>query len=371
MSDEVSDTDNTVTVMVIVGCVGVAVFSGIYFAFWNRSKNSRNEGRVKGDKGSDPDDKEKATSSLPSKIAPAKKTTYALESKERQPGDPIYDKMIISGTASLGLLLWVGALIVMIVSLVNRSDFYDASASDFQSVGEDGCLVESAATYTYFDVQLNALNSVCVEQWEYNVRVVARTIVGEEGEEEEMIFFVSAPLSSESCRGQCQDCVRQNQLLGEDFYVGVVATQRGAPINANGTTVECFGPTIPVGELSGFYDCGTQREINDTCFQLQDTSISLEQQQLSVQVGLAVAYCGFAGGFLLLLLTAYFMYRNKQVREAELPLAPTKILTKGETSLTNGEMEDNAPSEEVAVDADSSLKHVQDGTTEDLEAKKS
>jgi hypothetical protein len=332
MSDMMSEeSDNTVMVMVIVGCIGAAVFSGIYFVFWRRSKknNSDRENRDGGDNNEDvtvnefPDDTKRASSSLPASIAPSAKVTHALENRERQPGDPVYDKMIISGTASLGVLLWIGSTVVLIVSLIDQGKLDNASTGDFQNLGPDACLIESTANYTYTDVKVNALNAMCVEQWEYNVQVMMET---EEGDDD--VAFVSASLSSNSCPGLCDDCLRFDLLFGPNYYVGTNPTVRGQYIddtsnNTNDTSssvvlVECFAPALPVSDLSTFYNCGPQQVENETCFLLEDTSVRLEEEQLSVRIGLAAAYCGYAGGAVLLLLAGYLVHRNKQVREEEL-----------------------------------------------------
>jgi hypothetical protein len=82
-------------------------------------------------------------------------------------------------------------------------------------------------------------------------------------------------------------------------------------------SVECWGPTIPVDSLSEFYNCGSQRQENGTCFLLEDSAPQVEDEQFSSRVGLAAAYACFGGGIFLILLALYFRHRNKQVYETE------------------------------------------------------
>ncbi|CAB9526986.1 expressed unknown protein [Seminavis robusta] len=286
--------------MVVVCSSALVIFGVIYYILWYRAKD-KHEGFGATPQPSTTGSAEDARPPPPSKF------TQKIEIKEYQPGDPIYDTLLIGGTVSLGVLMWIGATIVLIMSLVDQSEFQNAMPSDFSSLGPRGCRVEKSTSYTYYDQRLDALNTLCVEEWQYSVQVVVSLM-----EEEEETTFVSAPIMSENCRSKCDVCLRQGRLYGAEFYPGLDPTTRGTYIT-NQTFVECWEPTIPVEDLSDFYQCDKS---SGTCFLLEDTSVRLEAERNSSQIGLISAYACYAGGALLLLVAGFFVLRNKQVREA-------------------------------------------------------
>lgn len=304
------------TSIIIVGCVAGFVFTVIYFVCWIRTEKkddddeqanetgTRGSGESRRQEEMDSSNNEENEESDPPE--PPRKFVHAWAPKERQPGDPIYDWTIIQGTIALATLLWIGATIVLIMSQIEKADLDGASRSDFRFLGESACQIESSFSYTYYEVRVNALNSLCIEQWEYNVRV-----------REENTYFVSQPLSSESCRFSCDECLRFDRLGGPDFFIGSDSSLGGSEIS-NQTFSDCFAPTIPVEDLSGFFDCGVQRDANGTCYLLEDIDEALEKEEESINFGQIAAYSGYIGGALLFILVWFFIRRNKVVREREL-----------------------------------------------------
>lgn len=294
-------------IMMVTFCsVALVIMGVVYSILWYRAKDKHQTFGTSTP--SNPD------SETPASVPKAKATAAGShapithkkwEARERELGEPVYDTLLISGTVSLGVLMWIGATIVLIMTLVDQRNFKDASLGDFVSQGPNACLIENATSYNYYDNKRDALNTVCVEQWEYNVRVLTM----------EDTSFVSSPLSIGRCRAKCEIC-SSSRLFGPDFYVGVDPTKRGSSIS-NETLVECWAPSIPVEELSDFYPCGSQKESQGTCFLLQDTAVSLQERMNSSQIGLISAYACYAGGFLLLLVTAWFKWRNQQVLEQD------------------------------------------------------
>ena len=94
--------------------------------------------------------------------------------RDRRLGEPLYDKFMIGGTVSLGVLMWIGATAVLIVSLVEQSKYLGAQLSDFESLGPQGCRIVESFSYNIYDKRLDALNTNCMEQWTYTVQVVDR-----------------------------------------------------------------------------------------------------------------------------------------------------------------------------------------------------
>lgn len=367
--EEPADTsDGIVKTMLIFAGVCTFVFTALYLMFYCRAKKNN---EVRRERNNSDENSERTELENP-RPPPKPKFTQPKEEREPQPGDPIYDQFLIGGTISLGVIMLIGATIVLVMSLVDQSKYSGADTGDFQLLlGATGttttdsgghCRVRSSISYIYKEKRLNALNTICVEEWKYNVHVPP---TGGSDDSEEEAFFVSAPLSLDSCRGKCEDCIRMNRLFGQDYYAGVDPLVGGTYIpssSSNSSTdqtevkVECWAPVVPVDELSDFYDCGTQRAENGTCFLLKDTAILLKDEENSSQISLISAYSCYAGGIVLLLVAGFFIYRNKQVREAaELDR---------DTAVPAGETEADAGGKSKIVDVESTEPpmQVEEGT---------
>jgi uncharacterized membrane protein len=331
--------DNTIMMMGIFCGVGIVIFGLVYFTFWKRGKrndkamaSSRETEEQEQEQQQDGNNDEEANNNnntSSSSSTPARQRingnisyVHELEERERLPGDPIYDGMIIGGTLSLAIIMLVGATVVLIVSLLNQSKYNDASLTDFISLGNNGCQVlQNASRYSYFDQEVNALTTICTEQWEYTLRI--HNIINDGNERgatnATTTYFVSAPVTHGECRGTCRYCLQAGELYGPNFYArqALIDPRISGLYIDEQTYVECWQPTIPVEDLSGFYDCGVQRSENGTCFLLQDTAVQINEESESTQIGLVAVYACFAGGFLLLLLVVFFKYRNRQVKEAQ------------------------------------------------------
>lgn len=316
------EEDNVVKLMLIVCGVAGGVFTLLYLCYFRERKsddsgNSQDESSAESLSVSETESQKEDTNDAATFGNGRIRATHKWEHKERQPGDPVYDKLFIGGTISLAVLLLIGAAAVLTICLIDQSKYRGASAQDFQSLGPEGCLIESSFSYSYSTVELTALNSVCQELWEYNVEIVAPDIEFFEDNVQET-SFVSAPLVSAACHGTCEVCQSRGKLAGPDYFVGLNPTRPGINIPANGTFAECFVPTIPVESLSDFYNCGPQRSENGTCYLLEDTATALIKEQDSVRIGLSAAYACFAGAIVIFGVVGYFMHQNKKVREMEL-----------------------------------------------------
>jgi hypothetical protein len=229
------------------------------------------------------------------------KASGAMNIRKRELGDPYFHQLVVGGTLSLGILLIVGSIAILGIMLKEQSNFKGAALDDFRSLGE-ACLVESAFDYRAVDIELNSLNTVCEEEWEYNVRVVDRNNT-----------FVSNTITYTACkRSGCTEC-SDRKLQGENVYAGVDITRRGEPID-NETFAECWASVAPVESLSDFYDCGNQI---GTCYQLVDPRDRLKDEIDSFELGMIGAYSGFGVGAILLLCSGWFLWRNHQVRRKD------------------------------------------------------
>jgi hypothetical protein len=229
--------------------------------------------------------------------------------QERQIGDSLpFDQFVIGGTLSLACLLLIGGIVVLAVSLVDQSTFKDASLNDFVPLGEEGCQILNTSSYRFFDEEINALNSRCVEEYRYNVQVVSETSSDEE-------IFVSNVLRSIVCTGLCDFC-NDNEFRGPTYYTGVVVNQEGEAISSD-TLVECWAPRTD--SLSVFYTCPTNSEAVP-CYLLQDPSLPLKDAMDSNQLGMIAAWVGLVGSVIFFTLVVWFVRRNRQVlkRDAEL-----------------------------------------------------
>ncbi|KAL3905449.1 MAG: hypothetical protein SGARI_004455 [Bacillariaceae sp.] len=154
------EEDNVVKVMLITCGVAAAVFTFLYLCYFrerkpdseNNSDASSVEALSISDSGSNEETNEAGTFGN-GRI----RATHKWERKERQPGDPVYDKLFIGGTMSLAVLLLIGATAVLVVCLIDQSKYKGASTSDFASLGPEGCLIESSASYSYSTIELTAL----------------------------------------------------------------------------------------------------------------------------------------------------------------------------------------------------------------------
>ena len=209
-----------------------------------------------------------------------------------------FHKLIVGGTFSLGVLMLLGAALIMTLSLLDYSEFSDADVGDFESLGPEGCQILSTYSYEIFQKDLNSLNRLCVEEWEYNA--LARTSSDE-------VTFTSNPLTFEACKVGCNECP-SSKLQGENYYAGVESNKRGQTID-NATFVECFQPTIPVNELSSFYECQ-----ETTCYQLKDPTIELKEKTESYEFGMLGAYVSIGVGCVLLLCSFWCMWKNRLAR---------------------------------------------------------
>ena len=245
----------------------------------------------------------------------------------RKPGEPYVHPLILGGTLSLGILLLIGAGAIAIVSTISRSDFKDAELNDFQYLGDSACHIESSVNYRTIEEELNALNTDCLEQWEYQVRVKTDEIDND--------VFVTDWISFKACSTSCYLCP-DSRRYGDNYYAGVDILRRGEYIT-NETVVECWGPTIPVEKLSSFYNCGPQRSPNSstatepTCYLLADPRNKLKDSIDSYEMGMLGAYTGFGGGAVLLAVAAWCVWKNKRVREHD-----NKVLRKQASTLTTG-----------------------------------
>eukprot|EP00977_Amphora_coffeiformis_P000952 scaffold202_cov180-Amphora_coffeaeformis.AAC.4 len=238
----------------------------------------------------------------------------------RKPGEPYVHPLILGGTLSLGILLLIGSGAIAIVSNISRADFKDAELNDFQYLGESACHIESAVNYRTIEEELNALNTNCLEQWEYQVRVETDEIVND--------VFVTDWLSFKACSTSCYLCP-DSRRYGENYYAGVDILRRGEYIT-NETAVECWGPTKAVESLSSFYNCGPQKTTDaPTCYLLADPRDKLKDSIDSYEMGMLGAYTGFGGGAVLLLVAGWCVWKNKRVRAQD-----QKILRKQATTST-------------------------------------
>ena len=246
--------------------------------------------------------------------------------------DAPYPPIFVGGTFSLGLLLLIGATIILGISVRDRSAFRDASVTDFVSLGPSACQIQRTFRYDTVDQELNALNRLCIEQWQYIVGVV------EDQQEEENIpvvvdTFISSTQSFTACQSSCQECRQDtNKLQGPDYYAGVDATSRGFSLNTNDTssrTVACWKSVRPRQELSDFYTCGntttttnndtttttTNNDDNDNdtvsyCYQLENPVTRLREAQQSYEFAMMGSYAGYGTGVIILLWAAWCRYRN-------------------------------------------------------------
>jgi len=246
----------------------------------------------------------------------------------RKLGEPYVHPLILGGTLSLGILLWVGAGAIAIVSTVSRADFKDAELDDFEYLGESACHIESSVNYQTVEEEVNALNTNCIEQWEYRVSVKTAEINND--------VFVTDWISFKACSTSCYLCP-ESRLYGDNYYAGVDSLRRGEYIT-NETSVECWGPTIPAEKLSDFYNCGSQKSTNSsstttkpTCYLLADPRDKLKDSIDSYEMGMLGAYTGFGGGAVLLMIAAWCVWKNKQIRAQD-----NKVLRKQASTMTTG-----------------------------------
>lgn len=251
---------------------------------------------------------------------------------ERAPGELVFDKLIVGGTLSLGVLMFVGGLAILIISLVNQSAYKDVSLDDFASLGPQGCRIDSSVSYRVETEKLDALNSICKEVYQYQVEIIRPTTKEKEEADGSMSptatsFFISTPLYRIMCKTSCDICP-PSSLNGPNFYVGVDVTRPGTAITANETLVECWEPTRPVNQLSDYYQCGPTQVDNGgqvppssqgatppQCYQLYDTAAEIQDLQGSHQAGLIAGSIGFAGSIILTIVGLYFVHRNRQARK--------------------------------------------------------
>jgi len=228
----------------------------------------------------------------------------------RNKGEAPFDALIVGGTLSLGVMMMIGGLVILILSLADQSSWNVADTDDFQSLGPQGCRVERTVEYSVQTYELDALNSVCREEYQYFVRVVATNT-----------SFVSTKLSAIRCTTSCDVCFK---FYGPNWYIGVESTRLGEPIT-NETLIQCWEPTKPVSDLSDFYQCGilqddgggmevSPQEAASSCYQLEDTSIELRALQNSNQAGMIAAVVGLAGAVIMLSWWCFFVYKNRQAR---------------------------------------------------------
>jgi hypothetical protein len=259
----------------------------------------------------------------------------------RQLGEPPIHALIVGGTFSLALLLWIGAAAIAIVAATQRSDFDDADLQDFVSLGEQGCRIERTVRYRTIDQEINTLNRVCLEQWEYQVRVMSST--QEEQQQQQQDVFVTDWLSLRACTSSCSSCP-ESRLYGRDHYAGVDVLRRGEAIT-NATFVECWAPRIPVNQLSDFYNCGPYQNNgsaqNNTCYVLLDPTDKLDDELDSYELTMLGAYVGFAGGFILFLAYGWCVCYNKKVLARD-----AKILQERKQQQTTGVTTGKEESEE-------------------------
>lgn len=243
-----------------------------------------------------------ATTAKTSVIWPNKKAK-----RPRQLGvEPPIHALILGGTFSLGILLWIGAAAIAIVSAVRRSDFKDADLNDFEYLGPTACRIERAVNYRVVEEEVNALNTVCLEQWEYRVHVQT----ADDGIDD---VFRTDWLSLQACQTSCYLCP-ESRLYGRDHYAGVDVLRRGQAIT-NETLVECWGPRIPVSRLSDFYNCGPhqQNSTATSCYVLADPRDRLKDELDSYELSMLGAYVGFGCGAFLLLVFAWCVWHNRRV----------------------------------------------------------
>ena len=224
----------------------------------------------------------------------------AFGGRRRRLGEPPFPPIFVGGTYSLAVLLVVGATIILIVSLVNYSDFRDADLSDFSSLGPEGCRIVNAVSYTLVERELNALNRECYEVREFNVSVVERND-----------FFISDPLSSRACQSSCDQC-SGSRLQGENFYAGVDPTKRGVPIDDE-TFSECWTSEIPFNDLSAFYECDKNASSSAYCYKLTDPTEKLDEELDSLEVAMLGVYAGYGTAVLVFLWALWCSWRNRQV----------------------------------------------------------
>ena len=320
-SSSSSSSSDPSTIIYILGSVACVLFSIVYYILWRRGQqNNANadfrarrtvtevedvdaqENATETDNISPDDDDNSNEEEIPRRRR--QKITHPMIQKEHEPGDPIYNRYIIYGTLCNSLLLFIGAIIVLIVALVQRAEFDGAETDDFVSLGPSACRVLNATSYSAVTKRIDARNDVCVETWEYTVQVVN---VNNNGNQDETFFFVPEPMYSDDCRSSCENC--QSVLFGEDYYIGIQGPRPdGKPLPSN--EEECFAPRPSVADdLSDYYNCGRQSE---TCYMLEDPADQLEEDQFSVQISLIITYVCFGTGFLLLLVVWFFRLRNKQ-----------------------------------------------------------
>jgi len=278
----------------LFGIVNFLIFGCVYAVIRWCSRTSR-YGREDYDDDEE-EDNDAATEVLDPE--PKQKFVHARQVREPQPGDAIYDKTIIGGTSSLGILLFIGATIVIIIALNNRRQLQGASPDDFVSLGATACRIDSAFGYRYYDASTNLRNGWCQEEWEYLVQV------------NDNEYFVPAALTEAYCQASCEECASQEALRGPNYYTGVDNLRQGTKIT-NETLVECFAPTV---DRLDYYDCGVQQEQNGTCYLLENTANDLQKEIDSINLALIATYVCYAASVALLVLVAWFVHRNRQVR---------------------------------------------------------
>ena len=248
-------------------------------------------------------------------------------------GELPYDKLIVGGTLSLGIMLLIGGIVILIISVIDKSSFDDANTEDFVSLGSNACRIQRTVFYDAVTERVDALNSLCHEEYQYQVEL----ILGGDGDMQRddgnqtginttatTATFVSTVMSKTRCKRPCDVC---NQLYGENHYTGVDITRPGTSITDD-LFVECWGPTKPVDQLSDFYTCGTSTAENGdgnigevdpidatSCYQLQDPTIEIKNVQGSQQVGMIAAIIALIGAVMMLCWGGYFIWRNRKAWE--------------------------------------------------------
>lgn len=217
---------------------------------------------------------------------------------QRKPGDPLpFDYLLVGGTFSLVILLIIGGIVILAISLAENAQFDGAALNDFKSIGPEACLIQSSASYSIVQEDLDKLNSLCKERYEYNVFI-----------ERYNTSFVSNPLYSTACKTSCDICGPSN-FKGKNHYVGVEVNQEGERITSK-TLVECWEPAID--DLSSYYECS-----DENCYQVADPSLVLDAEMKSTQKGIIAGIVGLVGSVVMGIIGLYFVWKNRQARESD------------------------------------------------------
>lgn len=202
---------------------------------------------------------------------------------------------------------------ILAVSLADQSEFKDASLNDFVSLGDEACQILNTSSYRFVDEELNALNTRCMEEYRYNVKVVSDAATSSSDGDK----FVSNVLKSVVCPLPCGYC-NEVEFRGPTYYTGVIINENGETISSN-TLVECWAPRTDF--ISDFYSCPPPTESDAVpCYQLQDPSIPLKEAEDSNQLGMIAAWVGLVGSVVFIALGVWFVRRNRLVlkQDAEL-----------------------------------------------------